>query len=75
MTDPRQPDQQQGLPDDAGNEMSDRAGYMDDSDSGDMNTPVGGGVPTGASVDGLPEDTLDKDGSGTTFDAGSEIPR
>ena len=29
MTDPKQPNQQQGLPDDAGNGMSDRAGYYE----------------------------------------------
>lgn len=34
-------DQQQGLPSDLGNEMSSRAGYYDESPSGETDTPVG----------------------------------
>ena len=44
MTDPKQPDHQQGLPDDAGNGMSDRAGYTDNSESGELDTPLGNGA-------------------------------
>ena len=72
MTDPKQP-KQTGLPEDAGNQMSDRAGYYDESESGQTGVPTGtggAGVPAGD----LPEDVLDKDGSGTSFDAGNEIP-
>ena len=58
---------------DTGNEMSDRSGYYDESDSGESNTPTAGGlsVPDGSD---LPENVLDPDGSGTTFDAGDVIP-
>ena len=54
MTDSSQK-QPGGLPSDAGNEMSDRAGYYDESPSGETETPVGrpstdttapGAVPT-----------------------------
>lgn len=37
MTDPKQT----GLPDDAGNGMSDRAGYYDESETGMTDTPLG----------------------------------
>ncbi|WP_339096272.1 hypothetical protein WDJ50_02990 [Deinococcus sp. VB142] len=52
---PQRPQDQQGLPSDLGNEMSSRAGYYDESPSGEGETPVGqpstdttnpGGVPT-----------------------------
>lgn len=68
MTDPKKT----GLPEDAGNGMSDRSGYYDESESGRASTPTGGGVPDSGP---LPEDTLDRDNSGTTFDAGDAIPR
>ena len=51
----QQPQDQQGLPGDLGNEMSSRAGYHDESPSGETETPVGqpntdvtnpGAVPT-----------------------------
>jgi len=43
MTDPKNEpkNEQGGLPNDIGNEMSDRAGYYDESPSGDTETPVG----------------------------------
>lgn len=68
MTDPKKT----GLPEDTGNEMSDRSGYYDESESGQRNTGLG--------TDGdlmrrdEAKNTLDPDGSGTTFDAGNEIP-
>lgn len=70
MTDPKKT----GLPTDIGDQMSDRAGYYDESDSGEADTPTEGGVPIPDGSD-LPEDVLDRDGSGTTFDAGNDIPR
>lgn len=60
-----------GLPRDIGNELSDRSGYTDDSASGQTDTAIGGGVPTGSD---LPENVNDPDGSGTTFDGGSAVP-
>ncbi|RJF71216.1 hypothetical protein D3875_06160 [Deinococcus cavernae] len=68
MTDPKKT----GLPEDAGNEMSDRSGHYDESESGRVNTPTGGNTADSGPV---PEDTLDPDGSGTTFDAGDAIPK
>lgn len=78
MTDPKKT----GLPDDAGNGMSDRSGYYDESErnvtSDDATKGTSGGwVPTRnlSNPDAMPEDTLDPDGSGTTFDAGDAIPK
>lgn len=68
MTDPKKT----GLPEDAGNDMSERSGYYDESESGRSSTPVGSGVPDSGP---MPEDALDKDNSGTTFDAGDAIPK
>lgn len=70
MTDPKKT----GLPADIGDQMSDRAGDCDESESGETETPTRGGVPIPDGED-MPEDVLDRDGSGTTFDAGDDIPR
>ena len=68
--DPRDP--QGGLPDDTGNELSERSGYTGDSETGMTDTPVG----SGAQTDGGPDtDMADMDGSGTTFDGGSATPQ
>ncbi|PNY80428.1 hypothetical protein [Deinococcus koreensis] len=64
-------DPQGGLPDDAGNGMSERSGYTGDSVTGMTDTPVGSGAPSERSSRG---DQADSDGSGTTFDGGSAMP-
>ncbi len=66
MTDPRQT----GLPTDAGDQLSERSGYYDESESGNVATPTGHEMPTPSAV---PEPS-DRDGGGTSFDAGNEIP-
>lgn len=61
------PDNRQGgLPDELGNEMSERSGYYDESESGMTNTPVG---QQRQSPDAVPDRPKDTDDSGTTFDA------
>ncbi|GGO19238.1 hypothetical protein [Deinococcus humi] len=60
------PDLQGGLPDDLGNDMSERSGYSDESRTGMTNTPVG---RERQPPDAVPDRPKDTDGSGTTFDA------
>lgn len=62
-------DRQGGLPEDAGNGMSERSGYADQYrrtgiDTAGDQAGQGSEVPQG--------DTLDPDESGTTFDAGTQ---
>ncbi|GGK22625.1 hypothetical protein GCM10008955_15150 [Deinococcus malanensis] len=62
-------DRQGGLPEDAGNNMSERAGDAEQYvrtgiDTAGDQAGQGSEVPQG--------DTLDRDGSGTTFDAGTQ---
>jgi len=42
MTDPKTNAAQAGLPEDAGNDLSERAGHYDESPSGQTDTPIGG---------------------------------
>ncbi|WP_216324722.1 hypothetical protein [Deinococcus aestuarii] len=76
--DARSRDRQGGLPQDAGNGMSDRAGYQDESESGMTDTPVAvgdatrmserapGGVPGAPGLADAPTST------GTTFGTGDD---
>ena len=60
---------QPALPDDAGNEMSDRSGYYDESESGRTDTPTFPGnpaAPTETPGSGALTDT------GTTFGTGGD---
>lgn len=60
-------DEQGSLPPDAGNEMSDRAGYYDDSESGSTDTPVGSSTAgDGNAVPGVDGDRPVMD-TGTSF--------
>lgn len=71
MTDPKKPDSAQ---EQMGNGMSDHAGYYDESDSGEFDTPIFGGVHIQLGSD-FPELIVNPDGgSGTTFGPGNEIP-
>ncbi|BDP43084.1 hypothetical protein DAETH_30530 [Deinococcus aetherius] len=71
-------DSQGGLPADAGNEMSDRAGYADDSGSGMTETPVTTGEATRMSdqapggVPGTPGQADGLASTGTTFGTGGD---
>ena len=72
MTDPKNEpkNEQGGLPNDLGNEMSDRAGYYDESPSGDTETPVGRPSTDTTSPGAVPTVTGDDRGmhqTGTTF--------
>lgn len=69
MTDPKKPDSAEEM----GNDMSDRAGYYDESDSGEYDTPTFGGaaIPIGSDV---PEIVVNSGGTGTTFGPGNDIP-
>lgn len=64
-------DSQGGLPDDTGNELSERSGYTGDSVTGMTDTPVGSGAPSERDSQ---DDQSDSDGSGTSFDGGDAIP-
>ncbi|GGM10449.1 hypothetical protein [Deinococcus aerophilus] len=57
---------QGGLPDDLGNDMSERSGHYDESGSGMTDTAIGQERPSPQAVPDRPKDT---DDSGTTFDA------
>ena len=68
MTNPK--NEQSGLPSDAGNEMSERAGYYDESPSGDTETPVGRPSTDTTSPGAVPTVTGDDRGmhqTGTSF--------
>lgn len=56
MTDPKKTDQG-GLPADAGNDMSSRAGYYDESESGRRETPVGQPRQDTVTPDAVPTDS------------------
>lgn len=58
---------------DTGNGMSDRAGYYDNSESGDLNTPDYDGPTTPIGSD-FPTEAPDQGGTGTTFSDGSAVP-
>ncbi|MBB6015742.1 hypothetical protein ACFP9V_04695 [Deinococcus radiopugnans] len=60
------PDRQGGLPDDLGNDMSERSGYYDESETGMTDTPIG---RERQPPEAVPEHPKDTDDSGTTFDA------
>ncbi|GHF48608.1 hypothetical protein HNQ07_002624 [Deinococcus metalli] len=67
MTDKR--DEQGGLPQDAGNDMSERAGYDDESETGMTDTPVGSSTAgDGNAVPGVDGDRPVMD-TGTSFGA------
>lgn len=71
-------DRQGGLPQDAGNEMSDRAGDQDESESGMTDTPVAVGEATRVSdqapggVPGAPGMADGLTSTGTTFGTGGD---
>ena len=69
MTDSSQK-QPGGLPSDVGNEMSDRAGYYDESPSGETETPVGRPSTDTTSPGAVPTVTGERRGvssTGTSF--------
>lgn len=77
MTDPKK-DTLPTTGEDQGNGMSDRAGYYDESAENVVNDRHTRGTQSGGMpVDNgpMPEDTIDRDNSGTTFDAGNVIPQ
>lgn len=70
MPDPKKSEQQEDL----GNNMSDRAGEYDESDSGEYDTPTFGGAPIPIGSD-MPEIVVNPDGgTGTSYGPGNEIP-
>lgn len=79
--DAQHPDRQGGLPPDAGNEMSDRAGYQDESETGLTDTPVTTGEATRMSdhapggVPGAPGQADGLTSTGTTFGTGGDDKR
>lgn len=74
MTNPDQPNKQGGLPADTGDNLSERSGYYDESESGNTGNDLVHDQDV-YSPSGTPENVGDSDGSGTTFDGGSAIPR
>lgn len=72
MTKDHSPTPDNNLPD-TGNGMSDRAGYYDDSDSGELDTPNYDGPATPIGSD-FPAEVLNESGMGTTFGDGSAVP-
>ncbi|MEF2276940.1 hypothetical protein V3W47_01435 [Deinococcus sp. YIM 134068] len=68
-------DSQGGLPADAGNGMSDRAGYTNDSESGMTDTPTATGNPMTSddrNVTGQPGSGGGLASTGTTFGTGND---
>ncbi|WP_288402289.1 hypothetical protein [uncultured Deinococcus sp.] len=64
MTDPKQT----GLPEDAGNGMSDRSGYADESETGMTDTPLGDAAAPAPDAVPAPAGQTDSDHStGTSF--------
>ncbi|SMB95919.1 hypothetical protein [Deinococcus hopiensis] len=69
---------QSGLPKDAGNDMAERSGYADDSESGMNDTPVANGDLGGAAGTGVPDppgQSSDGPSAGTTFGTGGDDER
>ncbi|GHG15612.1 hypothetical protein CBQ26_17860 [Deinococcus indicus] len=65
MSDDQKTTGQGGLPDEAGNGMSDRSGHYDESGTGAQDTGLGGAAT--ATPGAVPEDQAS--GTGTTFGA------
>lgn len=66
MTDPKKT----GLPEDAGNGMSERSGYYDESESGMTDTTIGQSTPDGQPTGAVPTVTGNDRGvnsTGTSF--------
>ena len=61
---------QTALPDDLGNDMSERSGHYDESESGLTDTPTGQGTPNGQPTGAVPTVTGERRGvssTGTSF--------